>query len=162
MPEIYVSTYAEYSSGSLKGKWFDLEDYDSKDAFIEDCNLFHGPGDHEFMYQDWVGIPACFITESYINPDFWVYMDYEDQNDGEAKDAYCEQFGEWDEGKFEDRFCGKHDSIEDYATELVEELGYLDGVPDIVAQYFDYEAFARDLELGGDFVWVSGFVFRCY
>ena len=47
-------------------------------------------------------------------------------------------------------------AIEDYAYQLVEDCGYLDGVPDTVARYFDYEAFARDLRLGGD---VSAFEF---
>ena len=47
-------------------------------------------------------------------------------------------------------------AIEEYAHYFVEDMGYLENVPDTVAQYFDYEAFARDLRLGGD---VSAFEF---
>lgn len=40
----------------------------------------------------------------------------------------------------------------DYAAELVEECYDL---PEIAERYFDYEAFARDLELGGDVVEIA-------
>jgi antirestriction protein len=47
----------------------------------------------------------------------------------------------------------KHDV---YVEMLVEDCGLLDEVPENLRYYFDYEAFARDLELNGD---VSGFQF---
>jgi hypothetical protein len=42
-----------------------------------------------------------------------------------------------------------HGTAEDYAMELIEECYDL---PEIAQRYFDYEAFARDLELNGDIV----------
>ena len=44
--------------------------------------------------------------------------------------------------------CG---SMEDVAYEIVQESGLLDGVPESVAVYFDYEAYGRDLELDANF-----------
>lgn len=41
-------------------------------------------------------------------------------------------------------------AIEDYAYQYVDDAGLLDGLNETVARYFDYEAFARDLRLGGD------------
>lgn len=45
-------------------------------------------------------------------------------------------------------FSGCSD-MTDVAYEYVEECGYLSNVPDSVANYFDYEAFGRDLEYDG-------------
>lgn len=53
---------------------------------------------------------------------------------------------------FDEAYRGAWDSVEDYALELVDSLG-LGLFPDpsgLAARYFDSEAFARDLELGGD------------
>ena len=41
-------------------------------------------------------------------------------------------------------------AIEEYAYQYVDDAGLLDGVNETVARYFDYQAFARDLRLGGD------------
>lgn len=43
------------------------------------------------------------------------------------------------------------DDMIDVAMEIVEECGYLNDVPETIARYFDYELFARDLEIEGNF-----------
>ena len=43
------------------------------------------------------------------------------------------------------------DDMVDVAYQIVEEYGYLNNVPEQVKMYFDYEAFARDLGIGGNF-----------
>ena len=48
------------------------------------------------------------------------------------------------------------DDMEDVAMEVVEECGYLNGVPENVARYFDYEAFGRDLDLEGKYYNIDG------
>jgi antirestriction protein len=48
-------------------------------------------------------------------------------------------------------------SVLDYAYEIVDECGMLDDMPDNLRHYFDYESFARDLEISGD---VATFDFR--
>lgn len=174
MPSIYVGTYAKYNSGSLDGKWFDLEDYADKDEFIEACQEFHDrdnpvdedgdviPAEHEFMFQDHEEIPAHFISESWIDPDFWEYMEYEDHNNGEAKAAYMALFDKWDESDFEERFRGEYDSWEAMAEELLEETGDLEQIPESLRYYFDYEKYANDLRLGGDMCEKNGYFFWNY
>lgn len=44
----------------------------------------------------------------------------------------------------------------DVAYEVVEECGYLANVPENVARYFDYEAFGRDLDIEGTFIYAGG------
>jgi len=41
-------------------------------------------------------------------------------------------------------------SAEDYARDLVDDCGMLDGMPEHLQCYFDYDAFARDMQLNGD------------
>jgi hypothetical protein len=41
-------------------------------------------------------------------------------------------------------------TAKDYAEELVEDCGMLDGMPEILRCYFDMEAFARDMQRNGE------------
>lgn len=59
----------------------------------------------------------------------------------------------------EDAYCGRFDSEEQYAEDLVDNCGLLDGMPENLRGYFDYEAFARDLFIN-DVVLEQGHVFN--
>lgn len=48
---------------------------------------------------------------------------------------------------FEEAYAGNWDSFREYADDYVDSTGMLDGVDETVARYFDYHAFARDLEM---------------
>lgn len=48
------------------------------------------------------------------------------------------------------------DDMADVAYQIVEECGYLNNVPEQIKMYFDYEAFARDLEIEGNFEALNG------
>jgi antirestriction protein len=41
-------------------------------------------------------------------------------------------------------------TVLDYAREIMDDGGMLDDMPEFLRSYFDYEAFARDLEISGD------------
>jgi len=159
-PAVYVGTYHKYNCGSIYGKWFDLTDFEGPEDFREACQAFHADEwDAEFMYQDWEGIPSAFVSESSIN---WEFIDaYKracDDRREAAFIAWVEYTGECDYDAFEDGFCGEADSEEDYAQEIVEDHGLLDGVPQMLRSYFDYEAYARDLFSSG-YVFHDGYVF---
>lgn len=148
---IYCGTYAKYNSGSIEGAWFDLDDYTDKDAFIEACQEFHGPGEHEFMFQDWEGIPNGMITESWVDPDVWDLIEAYDEFDEDTVNAYCYLFDKWDKDDFQERYRGKYRSWEEMVEELLDEIGQLEEVPDWARCYFDYGKYANDLRCGGDF-----------
>ena len=77
--KVYVGTYGKYSSGSISGKWLDLEDYSDKDEFFEACRDLHkDERDHEFMFQDFEGVPQGMITESSIDDDLWEFLSMEE------------------------------------------------------------------------------------
>jgi len=46
----------------------------------------------------------------------------------------------------QDRYQGEWYSVRDYAENYAEDTGMLAGLPDHLARYFDFEAFAHDLE----------------
>ncbi len=149
MPRIYVGTYSKYNAGSLKGAWLDLEDYEDHADFMRACRELHSDeSDPELMFQDIEGIPREFIGECYLKPEFWDYMKCDIDDD--VKEAFMYLFDEWDEERCNDTYIGKFRSRADLAEDVVDGAGILRDVPDDVARYFDYEAYGRDLELGGD------------
>jgi len=55
---------------------------------------------------------------------------------------------------FEEAYMGQYDSEEDWAVQYVEDTGMLSNVGEL-AMYFDYKAFARDCQLGGDMTFLT-------
>lgn len=157
---IYVGTYAKYNSGSIAGQWLDLSDYSDRDEFYAACAALHSDeSDPEFMFQDWEGIPAEMVGESSIEPELWEVLEAYDEYGQEAVTAYISLFNEWDASDFQDRYRGQWDSWEDMAQELLDETGELDSIPEHLRSYFDLEAYARDMELNGDFAEENGYFF---
>lgn len=149
---VYVGTYAKYNNGSIAGEWLDLEDYGDKEDFLDACAKLHeDEEDPELMFQDHEGIPGSLISESHISPDCWPLMEAFEQHGEDAVKAYLDCFsGEWDAFDFHDRYRGQFDSWKDMAEEFLEESGTLEAIPENLRNYFDYEAYARDIRLGGD------------
>ena len=157
---IYVGTYAKYNDGNLFGKWLDLEDYADRDDFYEACAELHADEkDPEFMFQDWEGILSNMISESHVSPECWSLLDAYEKYDEDAVNAYCDCFGEWNERDFNECYRGKYDSWEHMAEELLEETGELNLIPENLRYYFDYEKYANDLRISGDFTEQDGYYF---
>lgn len=53
-----------------------------------------------------------------------------------------------------DTFSGKYDSEVDWAYQFLDDTGGLEGVPENLRNYFDYDAYARDARIGGGVVFV--------
>lgn len=77
----------------------------------------------------------------------------------EAFSAYWENIGGKGEmpdkqtlSDAEDCYIGEFKSLSHLAEHLVDDLGLLDQMPENLRCYFDYDAYGRDLSLGGD-VW---------
>jgi antirestriction protein len=154
-PRIYVGTYSKYNSGSIKGAWLDLEDYSDKDAFLSACRELHkDESDPELMFQDFEGFPKAFYSESSVSNELWQWLEL-DEDDRELLAVYQDnvnQNADIDEAR--ENFAGKFDSESDWAANFLEDTGGLEGVPEHLRSYIDYEAYARDARLGGDMVFV--------
>lgn len=160
MAEIYVGTYAKYNAGNLDGVWMDLEEFSSLDEFMEAARKAHDDeADPELMFQSYSDIPSSLIGESHVSSDLWEMLD---EMDYDAACAYVECFGSWDKDQFRERYLGEFDSARDYVEQYLEETGQLDSLPDWAQSYFDFEAYARDLQLGGDITQHNSYFFRTY
>lgn len=63
------------------------------------------------------------------------------------------------EDEFKDSYVGKFDTDLEFAEHLVDDTMMLIGVPQVIARYFDYEAYARDL-LHGDYWTTDNYYYR--
>lgn len=57
-----------------------------------------------------------------------------------------------DANAFREQYAGEYKDLEDFAYNFLEDTGGLSEVPEHLRNYFDYEAYARDMRLNGD-VW---------
>lgn len=147
-PSVYCGTYGKYNDGSLCGLWIDLSSFDDYDEFINFCKAIHADEDDpELMFQDFEGFPRQWYGESGFDEDDFdhikEYCELCDKYDLDAVDDYMEFHDELD--SFEEAYCGNWDSEEDFARHIVEECYDLDRIMGNLSNYFDYEAFARDL-----------------
>jgi antirestriction protein len=152
---VYVGTYAKYSAGSIAGQWLDLADFTDADEFNTAARELHADeADPELMFQDWEGIPAHMVSECHVAADLWDWLslDEDERNRVEAcqqlaGDGYCNSLQEWIEFA-QDRCQGPYDSFRDFAWEMAE-MQFDHQVDSPIWQYFDIEAFCRDLEISG-------------
>ena len=82
--------------------------------------------------------------------------------DSEAIFEYLECTGSpdnFDISDIEDSYYGQYDSMLDFAYSYIDDTAMLDGVPENLQCYFDYEKFANDLSYDF-FITDSGYVFR--
>lgn len=166
-------TYRKYNNGSLYGMWIDLEQFTDEDDFFEVCRQLHeDESDPEFMFQDFQCFPEEFYHESMNADDVQKILDYLqlDEDEREMINAYCECFGgyvtDFEEllDKARERNCGRWDSFRDFADTIADEeiSNHSCGKTiEFFERYFDYEAFARDLECDY-YVSDNGYIFRSY
>ena len=147
-PRIYVASLADYNAGTLHGRWIDADQLaETIEAEVQEMLAeSKEPIAEEWAIHDYEGFGAIHIDE---------FDSFEKVADagiaiaehGGAYAAYAANVGldYADLSGFEEAFCGEWDSEEDYAAELVDDLGYLREMPDHLHGYFDYEKWTRDL-----------------
>ena len=153
---IYVGTYKKYNEGNLFGKWFTLSNYDNAEAFYDDCKRLHqDEEDPELMFQDWQcpEIFDGFIGECHLEETIFEItslLEEMSDDDMEIIQNYMYLTGiplnEQTIEKAQERYIGYFSSETELAEYYVEETGLLQNIPDEVAMYFDYKAYARDLD----------------
>lgn len=139
---VWVGCLACYNDGILRGQWVDALDA----AEYVPCQ---NPTHEEYWVMDnesggWID-GECSPAEATRIAEL-VEDIPEDERD--AARAWLDDTGEseWDAVRFQDSYCGEWGSFREYADNLVEDLGLLAGVDECVRMYFDFEAYARDLE----------------
>ena len=140
-------------------KEFNEDIKNCKDEFFEFCAALHSDeADPEFMFQDYQNFPSSLYSECMNREDLEkiisLYSDYSD----DERDAIFEYWDEHDASadaqSIIDNLVYSGD-FDDYAYEMADEL--IGDNDSVLARYFDYSAFARDLAF--DYVVTSNFVF---
>ena len=164
-PALYVGTYAKYNNGDLTGMWISLARCYDYDEFMKVCYFLHrDEEDPELMFQDCDNIPDCWYIECGLDEEtFDLIKAYGelDEDEQRAYEAYLDLRCESDitVEDFREHYCGEWHSEEEFAENLIEELGILDEVPEHLRRFFDMEAYAREL-FAYDYDYTDGFVFR--
>jgi antirestriction protein len=144
-PRIYVACLAAYNDGKLHGQWINAnQDADciyeeiremlskspvpnAEELAIHDLEDFCGCQIEEYADITFVAELAAFISEhGKMGAVLLQYLNFE-----------IEQANVW----MDERYCGLHDSEEDFARETMEEIY---SIPDYLQNYIDYEKVARD------------------
>ena len=158
-PRIYVASLSDYNAGRLHGTWLDATGDSTELAAAINDMLARSPEPHaeEWAIHDYEGFGPLRLSE-YESIDTIARI-------ADGITTHGSAFAHWaaivgtateDLDSFEDGYLGHADSIEAYAEELVDDLGYTDlidrEIPEHLQPYvkFDVESFAHDLELSGD------------
>ena len=177
MFKIYLTNLGKYNEGELIGEWVDLPATDDELEEVKTrIGISDEPDENGMYYEEY------FITD-YENDYGYKVDEYEslddlneiaeqledlDEEQKEAVAVYTEQYGgdineavkTVTNGDYSIYYnCG---DMADVAYEVVQECGYLDQMPENLRNYFDYEAFGRDLDIEGNFFYSNGNYYEFY
>jgi antirestriction protein len=163
----WIGNLEAYNNGQLIGEWIAIDT--DENAIAEDFARICG--DVEHYIADYDGLPHALTSKlgEYAGPQALAqaaqlmnamesaaprgvdaaelldaFLDCEGYN--KSLEDLADDAEEW----VSDHFAGFHDSLEDFAAELLEDTGQLEAIPENLRSYFDFKAYGRDLELGGD------------
>jgi len=143
--KIYVACLAAYNNGILHGRWIDAtlgEDHiwEHIKAMLAESLI---PGAEEHAIHDHEGFEGVSISEYMGIAEVAELAAFIDEH-GTIAGKLVGHFGDLEEAKeaLEDRYCGVHSSVADFAQEITEETTQ---IPQSLQYYIDYERMARDL-----------------
>ena len=162
MPRIYVASLSDYNSGILHGRWIDAaQDESAIETEIQAMlNASKDPSAEECAIHDHEGFMGFPISE-YESIETVAALAQSLDEHGEPFAIYARNVGFEEAVKhLEEAYQGEHKSMEDFAYQLLDDCGTLQEMPETLRNYFDFEKYGRDLELGGDYSFDSGHVFN--
>lgn len=160
MLKIFISNLKEYNNGKIIGEWVSLP----CEGLEEVLNKISNNGNDELFISDYeTDISNLKISEYddilQLNE---IAEEIDNLSDDEviALQAYLEQYNDIEQALEEVRQGNYRiyyncDNMEDVAYQVVNDCGLLDGAPEELKVYFDYEAYGRDLSINGTFTQVD-------
>ena len=124
-PSVYIADLEAYNNGRLVGKWFNLLDYSDADEFNEAvADFLKETGAEEYAVHDFENIPRSMQSEYLGVKDFEeIYEMIDLARDKDLPlEVVMEVSNELGESAV-DEFYGVYDSEEDFAEQLVDDLG---------------------------------------
>lgn len=162
MLKVFVNTWGNYNeNGAYGGEWISLpmEASELEEKLAEIAKKM-GDNDPEWAIHDyeWEGEVEFGDVNEMDNIMKWNEIleeadsleDYELKEVAAAMEAFGYKFAEAVERQQSGYFTFyPEQNMLDVAYEIVEECYFSDDVPEVFKNYFDYKAFARDLEFDG-------------
>jgi antirestriction protein len=159
--KIYVANLGKYNEGELVGEWFTLPvDFEEMREAIGLNEQYEEYAIHD--YEAPKGISINEYTSLVELNEIAERIDVLDSHEQEVlelilESGHCSETGEainvLENGEY--RIWANCDDMSDVAYEVVQELGYLDQIPENLRNHFDYEKFGRDLEIEGSYYYVG-------
>lgn len=167
MMKIALTNLHQYNEGILNYVWLELPATDEEiEKAFDAIQVSHDDAE----YFDNFGCPMeeYFITD--YECDFYDVGEYESletlnelaetlddlsEDEAEVVEALMKEGYDLEEAlekKDDVIFYPDCYDMEDVAYRIVEESGMLDNIPECVSRYFDYETYARDLDIEGNFI----------
>ena len=149
-PRIYAACLAAYNNGHLHGRWIDAtQDAEGIQAEIAEMLAASPiPDSEEWAIHDYEGFAGAKLNE-YLGIEKVVALAAFIVERGELGAKVLEHVGgdlDDAEAAFEE-YAGQHKGLADFAQEITEETTE---IPENLANYINYAAIARDMELNGD------------
>ena len=161
---VFLTNLAQYNSGNLVGLWLDLPTTTATiKSALEKIGCGNN-GDASFSVNDEYFITDVDMDLSLEIPEYSnifalnkVAKEIADLNiDPDILNAFLENgytvqeaIEKAENGEY--RYYYGCDDMEDVAEVIAEETGVFEGVPETFRMYFDFNAYARDLEIEGCF-----------
>lgn len=161
---VFLTNLAQYNNGNLVGMWIslptttatiksalgkigcgnngDVSFYINDEYFITDVDMDLNLEIPEFVNIFSLNRVAEKIADLNIDPDIL---------NGFLENGYTVQEAIEKAENGEYRYYYGCDDMEDVAEAIAEETGIFEGVPETFRMYFDFKAYARDLEIEGCF-----------
>lgn len=167
MFRVFITNLGKYNEGKLIGKWLDLpcEDIESE---LSSIGVSEEPDENGVYYEEY------FITD-YENDYGYKVGEYDslddlneiaeelenlDEYEKEVVNAFIENGSDIEEALDRLRdgnymvFSNCSD-MTDVAYQYIEETGLLNDIPEGLRNYFDYEAYGRDMSFEGTFIFTD-------
>ena len=172
MIRIYLTNLGKYNEGILLGEWVDLPvSHDELMKVFDRIKICHDKVD----YSDKYGNPyeEWFITDYETDVDGIKIGEYDsldnlnklaetledlNDNDREIVEALLSEGYSLDDAIDKEDDCIVYsdcNDMEDVARQYIEETGLLNSVPENLRDYFDFEAYGRDMSFEGQYVFTK-------
>jgi antirestriction protein len=154
---IYVADLADYNAGILRGCWIEINSYTSEEEILEKIHeMLAEKGHEEYEVHDFENIPgAAELSKSGCFSSIIEVVTAVEQFGYDLVAAYISNFGIDELSQMEDRYLGTYENLEHYVRESLDYSGIFESVPKELVRYFDYEAYAEDLDASGEVVGIE-------
>lgn len=167
MLKIFISNLKEYNEGQIIGEWISLP----CEGLEKVLGKISNNGNDELFISDYETDLSSLKISEY--EDIMQLNEIAEEIAGMYDDevialqAYLEEYNNMEQALDEVRQGNYRiyyncDNMEDVAYQVVNDCGLLDGVPEEVKIYFDYEAYGRDMDINRTFIQIDNSFVELY